>query len=527
MPVSPNAALLCALLLLSSAAAADEKKVTKVETSEPVVQDTSHYAVVMLQNKLPKSSAETFSLETVMSALSQPSKAEVIKTQTRDFLGMRIPMESITAELGTLYYLTLLTAHTSSSPLTRQLNPWPMWELTCAKVWQRSKAERSIVALVTPKRKAGIAVRSKPVQAAVGAAIGWLSEKQGQPATLLDVVGAESQELEVRHLHQLNTKHGKVDWGVESEVELYFVTLLARVAGAAATHMFAVQVPNQARLGVAGAPAPKIVAHFGGERPGLSVVHATALLNMPGCPVLKGGAQGAGGAPPVDSVCAKGQVRALRHGLASVSAWGGVSSADTVQVLSWQPASGQEADSAPRAFDRSAGANGARGNLVSVRFSVGVVGDGRTLLKALRSASTGVDVAKEMKKRGVNMADGGVAISSVQIKTTDATCSGGGGGGGIAPSSLRTAGQNSASGAAAHGTSGLAFGGGGWAFAAAMASVVAAGVVLGGMWLAHVGRLPNALSSPRAFVGQVSAAPGTGDPSTSYQQVKQGADAGM
>ena len=107
--------VLVALVLAATVAVeAVKDTVTKMEPSDVQVQDTAHYAVKQLQSKLPRSSAEVFHLETVLSALSQPSQAEVVKSSVHNFLGMSIPMREMVSEKGTLYYVTLLTAHTSS-----------------------------------------------------------------------------------------------------------------------------------------------------------------------------------------------------------------------------------------------------------------------------------------------------------------------------------------------------------------------------------------------------------------------------
>ena len=90
---------------------------------------------------------------------------------------------------------------------------------------------------------------------------------------------------------------------------------------------------------------------------------------------------------------------------------------------------------------------------------------------------------------------------------------------------MRTAGQHVAAGRPAGGAGGGGGGQRGWGFAAAVASVVAACVVLGGVWMAHIGRLH---APANYFVGNTAtrspqhAVSGSGgaDPSTSYQQVQ-------
>eukprot|EP00937_MAST-01D_sp_MAST-1D-sp2_P007830 g7830.t1 len=309
--------------------------VKAVPTSDAAVQDNARYCVKQLQAKLPDMSAEQFGLEAVLSALSQPSAAEVVKTTVKNFLGMRVPMQRLAREMGTLYYLTILTTHASSSPLTRQLNPFPMLELTCAKVWVRGK-ERSLVKLATPKRKLGVLTHSAVVRAAADVAIKWLGGKLATGVTLRAVVGAESQELLVQHLHGLNTVHGKVDWGVESEVRVYYVTLLAQADGASApaTHMFALARAGSGPSDAAGA-APgvftgamdmKVVAHVGGDAAGISVVSGEVLLNVRRCEG-EGEARG--------EACTRRQVAALRKGLARVGAMAGVVAPETVQVSQW------------------------------------------------------------------------------------------------------------------------------------------------------------------------------------------------
>jgi len=535
-------------LVLAAAVAVEAVKdtVTKVDTSSVQVQDTAHYAVKQLQSKLPRSSAETFHLETVLTALSQPSQAEVVKASMHNFLGMSIPMREMVSEKGTLYYVTLLTAHTSSSPLTRQLNPWPMWELMCAKVWTRGKDERSTIKLVTPHRKRGIFVHTATVQQAAEEAVAWLGRKVMRPTSLVTIVGAESQDLLVQHLHKLNTEHGKVNWGVESQVSAYFITLLIRTGGARSgtvtTHMFAVTATSSGTQVDAPKTGFKVAAHFGGEQPGLTIVSGSALLNTPLCPVDEGST----GQVAASRACSRKHVAAFRGGVAQVGGWDGVTGAETVQVSSWKKATdaqikaGRERgggfdDRSDALGSGGGGGGGGGGGLISLSrnmvvetsFSVGVTGDGASLVKVLKSPSAAKDIAREMSKLGVPMPDAGVQVFGMALQATDscgvpaAAAAAGAAGAG----NLRTVGQHVAAGravGAAGGSSGVHRG---WGFAAAMASVVAACVILGGVWMAHIGRLRAPTNyfvgntAPRSPQHTVSSS-GGGDPATSYQQVQ-------
>ena len=118
---------------LSSMLAQDRpsKAAVPVSTTDKQVKLAADTALKGIQERRtdPSLSGEVFKMQKILHALSQESTAEVLHRRERNFFGLRVPVEVAEEEKGKTLYLVVLVTHMSTSTMTNELNPWPLWEV--------------------------------------------------------------------------------------------------------------------------------------------------------------------------------------------------------------------------------------------------------------------------------------------------------------------------------------------------------------------------------------------------------------
>jgi hypothetical protein len=127
--------LVCLLPFLIAQDSPSKAAVT-VSTSDAQIKLAAKTALKGIQERRtdPSLSGEDFKMQKVLHALSQESQAEVLHRKEQNFFGLRIPVEVAEMEKGKTLYLVVLVTHMSTSAMTKELNPWPLWEVISVNV---------------------------------------------------------------------------------------------------------------------------------------------------------------------------------------------------------------------------------------------------------------------------------------------------------------------------------------------------------------------------------------------------------
>ena len=103
-----------------------------------------------------------------------------------------------------------MTQYRPRSELLFQLNPWPQYELSLSKYWQRAGTFYS-TKLVIPDRKTGLDIYSDRVKGIAEFALKEVRKQSGTECSwtagcmqLAAVISCESQKVEVEHVQKLS-----------------------------------------------------------------------------------------------------------------------------------------------------------------------------------------------------------------------------------------------------------------------------------------------------------------------------------
>jgi hypothetical protein len=162
----------------------------------------------------------------LVAALAEKSSAETVSAREAKmpFGGFQIPVDGAQDVHGDLYILCGLVEQKSSSAALLKMDPWPMWELVCGKLFRTEAGKIYSVRYVSPAR-IEVPLTSKAVQDVVNQAVEGLNQlpeyqRTGAVHKLASVISVERQTVDQAYFKELALSQ------IPNDVQVFYVYFL-------------------------------------------------------------------------------------------------------------------------------------------------------------------------------------------------------------------------------------------------------------------------------------------------------------
>ena len=162
----------------------------------------------------------------LVAALAAETSADIVSRREAKmpFGGFELPVENEHYEQGRLYILCGLVEQKSSSFVLGKLDPWPMWQLVCGKLFRTNKGKIYSIRYISPPRME-VPLTSKAVQDVANAAVQALNalpqyKAKGAVHKLEAVVSVERQTVDEKYFKELALSQ------IPNDVQIYYVYFL-------------------------------------------------------------------------------------------------------------------------------------------------------------------------------------------------------------------------------------------------------------------------------------------------------------
>lgn len=162
----------------------------------------------------------------LVAALAEKTSADIVSRREAKmpFGGFELPVESEHYEPGNLYILCGLVEQKSSSYALGKMDPWPMWQLVCGKLFRTDKGKIYSIRYISPERM-DVPLTSKSVQDVASAAVDGLNQlpeykAKGSVHKLAAVISVERQTVDEKYFKELALTQ------IPNDVQIYYVYFL-------------------------------------------------------------------------------------------------------------------------------------------------------------------------------------------------------------------------------------------------------------------------------------------------------------
>jgi hypothetical protein len=209
----------------------------------------------------------------LVAALAEATTADVVSQREAQmpFGGFELPVQDEHYEHGNLYILCGLVEQKSSSFAVSKIDPWPMWQLVCGKLFRTDKSKIYSIRYVSPERME-VPLLAKSVQDVASAAVDGLNElpeykAKGAVHRLASVISVERQTVDEKYFKELALAE------IPNDVQIYYVYFLTSdtqddIAPANVHACAVLRTPTQL----------KMVRQISLGQPGYTILQATAQI---------------------------------------------------------------------------------------------------------------------------------------------------------------------------------------------------------------------------------------------------------